>query len=392
MPHSPGAVSSRLFAHRHCFLFCRCDSDAIVCASARAETPLYEEEPYDQITLDAANDNAVLKIKPLDLPRSADSPQLKRIGKLIVRKIDEPDKEYEVAWRSIAKVELFEQLVLNKANELVAEEKFDEAYDYFTFLERNKPYTPGLGKAMEDYLYEEAKDAHRKQQYDSALALLRELYRRNPKRPGLDRALGLTTDKLVEGYVEQEDYGAARVLLRNLAAAYPDHPVVARWSERLTAQAAPLLAEARQAADAGQWDKAAELSRRITVLWPDLPGARELAQTIHQKAARIVVGVGTFAAEMTPGRLDDWAARRTSRLVYRTLTEFAGASSEGGKYVCPVGEISSAALGRRLEIKLKPDIHWAKGNATLSGADVSRGCWPWPTPTTRPTVSTGRTC
>ena len=25
--------------------------------SARAETPLYEEEPYDQITLDAANDN-----------------------------------------------------------------------------------------------------------------------------------------------------------------------------------------------------------------------------------------------------------------------------------------------------------------------------------------------
>ena len=55
---------------------------------------------------------------------------------------------------------------------------------------------------MEDYLYEEAKDAHRKQQYDSALALLRELYRRNPKRPGLDRALGLTTDKLIEEYVE----------------------------------------------------------------------------------------------------------------------------------------------------------------------------------------------
>ena len=37
-------------------------------ASARAETPLYEEEPYDQITLDAANDNTVFKVKPLDLP------------------------------------------------------------------------------------------------------------------------------------------------------------------------------------------------------------------------------------------------------------------------------------------------------------------------------------
>ena len=372
LPHSPGAVSSRLFAHR----IALCSAVAILwlsfAASARAETPLYEEEPYDQITLDAANDNAVLKVKPLDLPDRRTPPRLKRTGKLIVRKIDESDKEFEVAWRSIAKIELFEQLILNKASDLVAEEKYDEAYDYFAFLERNKPYTPGLGKAMDDYLYEEAKDAHRKQQYDSALALLRELYRRNPKRPGLDRALGLTTDKLIEGYVEHEDYGAARVLLRNLAAEYPDHPVAARWRERLTSQAAPLLTDARQAADSGQWDKAAELSDRIIVLWPDLPGARELAQTIHQKAARVVVGVGSFAAEMTPGRLDDWAARRTSRLLYRTLTEFAGASSEGGKYLCPVGEISSAALSRRLEVKLKPGIRWATGDAVLSGADVSQ--------------------
>jgi ABC-type transport system substrate-binding protein len=75
---------------------------------------------------------------------------------------------------------------------------------------------------------------------------------------------------------------------------------------------------------------------------------------------------------MTPGRLDDWAARRASRLLYRTLTEFAGASSEGGKYLCPVGEISSAALNRRLQVKLKPGIHWASGDAVLNSADVSQ--------------------
>ena len=95
---------------------------------------------------------------------------------------------------------MFEQLVLNKANELVDEGKFDEAYDYFTFLQRNKPATPGLAKAGEDFLFAEANAAYHKGQYDSALALLRELYRRNPKRPGLDRVLGGTTDKLVEQY------------------------------------------------------------------------------------------------------------------------------------------------------------------------------------------------
>ena len=54
------------------------------------------------------------------------------------------------------------------------------------------------------------------------------------------------------------------------------------------------------------------------------------------------------------------------------MTEFAGPSTEGGKYDCPVGEISSQALGRRLTIRLKPDIHWAQGSATLTGVDVAR--------------------
>jgi ABC-type transport system substrate-binding protein len=343
----------------------------LCCGPARAETPLYEEEPYDQITLDSANGDAVLKIRPLDLPNRQPPAHLKTVGKLIVRRVEEPDKEYEVAWRNIVKLELFEQLVLDKANELTADGKYDEAYDYFTFLERNKPNTPGLGQAMEDYLYEEAKDAHRRRQYDSALALLREAYRRDPRRPGLEHALGLTTDRLVDQYVSAANYGVARALLRNLAAAYPESPVVRQWHDRLVGQAAPLLGQARAEIEADHWDKAAELSLRLTALWPDLPGARELALTIFRKNARVEVGVGSFPADIAPGRLDDWAARRTGRLLYRTLTEFAGSSSEGGKYVCPVGEIATESLGRRLKIRLKPNIHWAQGNATLGNSDVA---------------------
>ena len=77
-PLSPGAVSSRLFDHGIAFCFSVALLVLSFAASARAETPLYEEEPYDQITLDAANDNAVLKIKPLDAAGhtgSADSAQ-----------------------------------------------------------------------------------------------------------------------------------------------------------------------------------------------------------------------------------------------------------------------------------------------------------------------------
>ncbi len=342
------------------------------CALARAETPLYEEEPYDQITLNAANNNEVLKVKPLDPAIRNRTDWRRSEGKLLVHRLIDPDKEYEVLWRNIAKVELFEQLVLDKANELVEEGRFDEAYDYFTYLQRNKPALPGLAKAGEDCLFAEANAAYHKGQYDGALALLRELYRRNPKRPGLDRVLGGTTDKLVEQYVSEKNYPAARALLHNLAVTFPDNPVVARWNERWRSESAPLLAEARQAAESGQWGKAATLSRQVTALCPELPGARELAKTIHQKYSRLVVGVTAPATDLTVCRLDDWASRRARRLVYRTLTEFAGPSTEGGKYDCPVGKIVSQTLGRRLTINLRPDIHWAQGNATLTGVDVAR--------------------
>ena len=71
-------------------------------ALARAETPLYEEEPYDQITLNAANNNEVLKIKPLDpaIRQSVDRPAEDPKGNCWSAGSIDPDKEYEVLWRN----------------------------------------------------------------------------------------------------------------------------------------------------------------------------------------------------------------------------------------------------------------------------------------------------
>ncbi len=281
-------------------------------AMVRAETPLYEEEPYDQITLNAANGSEVLKVKPITDPsirRYLDRP--KPDGKLVVRLVTAPDKEYELKWRKVAKVELFEQLVLEKANEVVDEGRFNEAYDYFAFLQKNRPGMPGLAKAGEDFLFAEANAAYHKEQYDGALALLRELYRRNPKRAGIDRVLGGTTDKLVEQSISERNFPAAQVLLHNLALWFPDHAVVAKWTGQWRAEATPLLAEGRQAAESGQWTKAAALSRQVTALCPEMPGARELAETVHRKYSRLVVGVTAPATDFTVSRLDDWASRRS---------------------------------------------------------------------------------
>ena len=339
---------------------------------AAQEEELFDEEPYDQLTLDAANDNVVLKVKPLDLPDRLVPQPFPRRGALQARLLDDPRKLYEVPWLAIDKIELFEQLVLKKAESLVKAGKFDRAYDYFVFLGERYPDLPGLDPAMEDYLFQEARALYLKGKYDGSLALLRELYRRNPQRPKLDGVLGATTEKLVQEYLAGKNYSAARTLLRNLKVSYPEHPVVVRHEGELKQQAAALLAEARAKIEDGDLRTAARLVDRLRGIWPALPGAQELTKSIHREYPRVVVGVSLPAVEPQPERLDDWAARRSARLVYRTLTELVGPGSEGGRYECPVGEMIVEILDRRITLQIEPGIRWSSGEAVLTGYDVSR--------------------
>jgi tetratricopeptide (TPR) repeat protein len=277
-------------------------------------------------------------------------------------------------------VELFEQMLLQKANDLLSAGKLDAAYDYFSFLEDNYPHVAGLAAASEEFLFQQARAFFGRRQYRNALGVLRELHRRNPQRPKLDVAMGAMTEKLVEQYAATDDDPSIRALLRELAGCYPHHPLVEKWETRLEGEAAAALADARAAERSGDLRKAAALIRRVVHVWPALQGARELAESVHQRYPRVVVGVLEPAADTSPARagngqefLTDWAARRDARLVGRTLTEFAGAGPKGGRYSCPVGEIKVDETGRRITLRLSRNLRRPAGEARLSGYDVSRG-------------------
>ena len=61
-------------------------------AHAAAETPLYEQDPFDQITLDENNGGVLLKVRPLDLPerRLPENPAPDKV--LIVEIVDQPGR------------------------------------------------------------------------------------------------------------------------------------------------------------------------------------------------------------------------------------------------------------------------------------------------------------
>lgn len=349
----------------------------ILTQTVAADLPLYEQEPFDRITLNAANEGAVLEVEPLDLPDRRVPEKPKPGDKLRVRLLSRPGVEYEVPWQSIEKVELFEQMVLAEAVRRVNEGKLEEAYDYFAFLERHHAELPGLAEAADAYLYEEAKAAHRAGHFDRALAMLRENYRRNPKREGLDKALGMATARRIDEYVARGDYAAVRALVRNLTECFPGHEVASQWTSRLTEQAESLLAEAREAVAERRYGEASRLCREVAAVWPELPDARELAQEVHARYPRVVVAVASLAGQGEPSSLIDWSARRMARLRYRTLMELVGPGTEGGRYFCPLGSMTAESLGRQLVFDLQPGIGWAGRPEMLTGCDVSRQLlWP----------------
>ena len=151
---------------------------------AVAETPLYEEEPYDQITLDAANNNEVREDQAAGLPNRQPPPGSRRQAGGPSASTS-PTRNTRSCGASIVKLELFEQLVLNKANELVADEQVRRGLRLLHLSRARTSRTrPAWARRSRTISTRRPRTAMRKQQYDSALALLRELHRPQPAAAG----------------------------------------------------------------------------------------------------------------------------------------------------------------------------------------------------------------
>ncbi len=364
------------------------------CGWARAadespEEPLLQQEPFDRLTLTPQYGSTVVKIKRLPVRELPANP--KPTDRLQVQLFSEPDKLFEVSWAALAKVELYEQIVLDEAKKMTAAGKLEAAYELFRYLEGNHPKLPGLAEAVEDYLFEEAKWSMRQKDYAGALVMLRELHRRNPKRAGLDAAMGIATERAAAEAVAQQRYAAARGLWRSLRECYRDHPKAVAGEEQLRAQAAALLEQAKKAAETDP-GAAGRLCRRIDEIWPSLPEARQLAETLHRRWPTVVVGCvrgssgagstgddSTGAPESAP-RTDsleaaiwyvDWAVRRDSRLLCRPLCEFVAPGVGGGTYRSAVGSFAADRENPVWKLTIAADHpaltpaevigHWAAG-------------------------------
>jgi tetratricopeptide (TPR) repeat protein len=320
---------------------------------------LMHQAPFDVLTLDKTNDNKVYKVYPVALPgrRVPDKPRPS--DKLRVKLI-ETDEEYEVAWFNVAKLELYEQMVLGEANKLAAEGRLDDAYQVFAFLLEYYPQTPGLAEGRQNYLYLASGAAYRQQKYDEALAILEELYALNPDfRPGenappLIERLGVVADRLISASVERGEFRAARSLIERLGRQYKadGEAFLKKWRDQLTALAAAKRDAAKADLEAGRFIEAHDAMAAMHMIWPEVSGGAEVAAEVARRHPLIRVGVQHPALAFDGNSLHDVAARRAGRLTQRLLVECVGLGIEGGKYTSPLIQFERSADGLSLSLQL----------------------------------------
>ncbi len=320
------------------------------------QLPLYEQEAYDLITLAAEHGGQTLKVLPLPFPNRRVPDPLPRTGNLQFRLVDQPDVLYEVPWAAVAKIELFHDLVLARARQLVDENKFEQAYDYFMYLLENDPTLPGLTEAYHHFLFSEASWCQAREQHDRALMIFLQLAQVRRDYPGLAEAVGGSVWAKLDAYLREENYAGAYTLLRGIEKLFAGHPAVQKGREELVRRASTQLEEARRQAELGHLSLAHRLVRRSLGIWPELKEAIVFQEELQRKYTRVVVGVTEALPQGRWQPLVDWASRRVMRLVARSLFEFAGPSLEGGRYICSVGEHEWDRPTLRLTIRLRPGI------------------------------------
>ena len=341
-------------------------------------TLLLDRAPFDRITLNAANQGTVLDVLPLDLSGRRVPQPLPTEGTLQLRRLEQPSLVYSVDWNSIARIELYDQLLLAESRQLIAAGKMTAAFDELSFLHKYDPNLPGLGAATDRYLHADALREFRTGRYGEALIALQALYDRNPKYPGLAGAVEAVGNRRIREYLAAKKYYAARKVLELLDQAYQglNLPSVIVWKKKFRQASERQLNLAEAALNQKQYRAARAALRQATEILPHVPGVGPLLARLEREHPEIVVGVarlgpvvglprhGSAKPRAAPLRavsqqdpstpLADWAVMRVAPLVDPPLVEQIGFGAEGGIYRSPWASLAADESGLNFSIRLTP--------------------------------------
>ncbi|WP_197529226.1 ABC transporter substrate-binding protein [Aeoliella mucimassa] len=369
MSASPRPVAFRLFHLMLVVLTVATCAETL--AQNKDEGPLYMRTPFDRIVMKSGQKVNVQKLRlpwggrtvPATLPAA---------GTFKARLLEGPNtlSEYDISWSQVARIDLFEDMIMQEGVQLTKDKKFDDAFPYFAYLLKEAPQTRGLDQAISTYLQTNALAAYDQHEFDRALAILGSLYERTPNSRGLSGAVDTVASKIIEQYLAEKNYKAARLTLDVVDHTFRglDIKVVNQWRGNFKQTASSQLKEAERLINARQYLEARQAIAEAVGVWPEQPGIVEMQERLQREHPIVTLGVLQRSPSKPTHRLDSFASTRAASLIAPTLVELRGYTSEGGEYVSSVGQVELSDTGQELTVQF---VDAPSGNPVETGLAAS---------------------
>lgn len=338
-----------------------------------SERPLIDSVPYDLVVLNDTAGGKSVKIAPIAERNMTQRPP--DTTKLEVVLLKYPDRRYEVLWRDIKRIELYERMIYDEALRKLAEKDFITAFMDLSFLMQNYPKMPQLETLRREFLFKSAvamfaesrSDFNR---YFQTLATLEELKTTAPDFEEARVASGLSSviDAILNDYKSKGDLASAKRLLERLDSKYGDSlPSVKRWKDQFFRMAQARKDEAIALMNAGKYREARKAALDMQNISSAIEGGAELVAEVRKRHPMVRVGVMQRSGELDACNMFSWSARRAGALVYRPVVTFKRTGGEGGEYEFALGKMKLSDDHQQLSLTVD-----AKNSATLNAFDLSQ--------------------
>lgn len=326
---------------------------------AEDNRPLIDQQPFDLITLQAEAGGASLKTMPLPFPTRQVPSNPARTDKLRVVLVQFPEREYEVLWKDIARVDLYEQRIYDEALQKITDKDFIGAFQNLSYLLKNYPKMPRLEELRQEFLLKSAADRFQAGEYRQTLSALEELRATAPgyQSATVLRVLSQVADRLVESYQKQGDLASVKALVGRLREVYgPSLPVVTRWDQQFEGLAEAKRKRALELLEQKDFRGARRAAAELLAVAPNSQEAAQMLAQINSEFPMARVGVMQRSPAVDPASLVDWAARRTGKLVENPLFQFVQTGAEGGRYGFALGTYRLSDDRQQLVLSVDPSL------------------------------------
>ncbi len=318
---------------------------------------LLQEEPHDLLFFTEKAGGGWAKALLLQLPGR--TMPADRSGSLKLNVLGIEGKDFTAKWTDIKDIDFWEIRLERETKERIQRGDFKGAYPFMSVLIRDFPNRAGLRELRCEFLWLDAVARAKRKELAPTLAMLEELRRYAPeyKRSTVLDAIGRTTDQLMQQLMDAGELDLAQKMLARLEKDYANDNLqsINKWNAEFLRMATVKQNEAKAALEAKDYRAARKLSRESVYLKPDIPGGNELVKLVDRIYPLINVGVLQTATVLEPTRLDNWGARRSGRLLYRTLFEMEGPGPEGGEYDFIFGDVEMSPDRMHFDLMLEPE-------------------------------------